>query len=127
MPKTSAQQLDPTAMAGPYAETAATVGNAVVETMMQASQAYVETVLAAGQETVSFANRRLDTDLKTCSRLANCGSYEDAAKVQQDWASSALEEYSREWSRMAKIFADRFNAQSSAAAKAARQTAKATE
>lgn len=109
MAKTTAPQFDPAAFAGPYAESVASVGNAMVDTMMQASQAYMDGVLAASQETMSFANRRLDTDVKTCSKLASCGSYEDVAQLQQEWLAHALEDYSREWSRMAVMFSERLN------------------
>lgn len=107
--KTTAKQFDPTAFAAPYAETVASVGNAMVESMMQASQAYMDGVLAASQETMNFANRRLDTDVKTCNKLVSCGSYEDVAQLQQQWLAGALEDYSREWSRMAVMFSERLN------------------
>lgn len=109
--KTTAQQFDPTAFAAPYAETVASVGNAMVESMMQASQAYMDGVLAASQETMNFANHRLDTDVKTCNKLASCGSYEDVAQLQQQWLAGALEDYSRECSRMAEMFSERLNGQ----------------
>lgn len=115
MAKTSNPKPDGGIGAAPYAEAAASVGNAMVESMVQASQAYVEGLVAAGQEGASFVSQRLDTDMKTCNCLADCRSYEDFAQVQQDWMATALADYSQQWMRMAEVFANRMNGHGAAA------------
>lgn len=127
MAKTSPQTPDTGAMGAPSMDAAASVGNAMVESMVNASQAYVDGLVAASQETVEFANRRLGTDVETCSRLANCKSYEDMAQVQQDWVATTLQDYSQEWLKMAQVFAERMPGGGTAAAarKPAKPAAKA--
>lgn len=125
--KTSSTKPDGAMGASPYAETAASLGNAMVDSMVQASQAYMDGMLAASRESAEFANRRLDADVKTCGRFSNCHSYEDMAQVQQEWVQTALQDYSRQWLRMAQVFADRLNAKGTAVGKAKARTTSAAQ
>lgn len=90
--------------AAPYADAASSIGAALLDSMMQASQNCMNGMVAAGEETTRFLGVRVDHDMRCMAELAECRSLEDVARVQQEWLSATMKEYGDAWLRMTAVF-----------------------
>lgn len=66
------------------------------EAFMSAARAYWEAVGAVNGELADFVTKRLEHDADLGRSLTDCDSWETMARLQQDWARTAMAEYASE-------------------------------
>ena len=102
----------------------------VVDVFMRTTESCSKACLAWHEEILRFATERLQRDSELGQALANTRNWADAAKLQQEWAASALRDYTNETTRLFEIAADAGSkvtqASTSAAAEAGQTMADAT-
>jgi hypothetical protein len=75
--------------------------------MMQAAdgcQACVEACASWQKELAQFADRRFAENRRSWNALMSSRDFADALKVQQQWASQAASDYTREATRLTQLF-----------------------
>ncbi|MBV8536656.1 MAG: phasin family protein [Alphaproteobacteria bacterium] len=86
--------------------TAAFLNGPIVDALMRTTESYSKACLAWHEEILRFAAERLQRDSELGQALANTRNWADAAKLHQEWASSALRDYTNETTRLLEIAAD---------------------
>lgn len=85
---------------------AAFLNGPMVDALMRTTESYSKACLAWHEEILRFAAERLQRDSELGQALANTRNWADAAKLHQEWASSALRDYTNETTRLFEIAAD---------------------
>lgn len=78
----------------------------VVDAVMRTTESYGKACVAWHEEIMRFTTERLQRDSELGQALANTRNWADAAKLHQEWASSALRDYTNETTRLFEIAAD---------------------
>ena len=78
-------------------------GGPALETFTSMGEPCGRACAAWQQEVLRFATERLRKDSDTGWRLASCQNWADAAKVQQEWAQTTVEDYFAEANRLAQL------------------------
>lgn len=86
--------------------TSAFFNGPVLDTMVRTTESYGKACFAWHEEMLRFAAARLQRDSELGQALANTRTWADAAKLQQEWAASALRDYTTETTRLFEIAAD---------------------
>ncbi len=68
-----------------------------------ASQAYMNAVGKCQGEICSFVTKRLTNDLEHGRKLAECKDWHQAAAIQQQWLSQAVEDYVSEGQKLMQM------------------------
>jgi len=71
--------------------------------LMQAGRAYWDAVSTLNGELASFVARRLQHDIDLGQSVAGCEDWQKLARLQQDWARTALEEYAGEAASLVQL------------------------
>ena len=79
------------------------MNGAAMETFSRCCQAYLTGVARMNSEIAGFMAKRLTHDAELSASLARCGSWEEAADLQRDWAREAAEEYAEEANRLVEL------------------------
>lgn len=82
------------------------MGGPVVDAVMRTTESCGRACLAWHEEVLRFAATRLQRDSELGQALANTRNWADAAKLQQEWATSALRDYTNETTRLLEIATD---------------------
>jgi hypothetical protein len=69
----------------------------------EAGSAYLKACAAWQQEMSRFIGARVEADVTAQKSLAGCRNLADAAKLQQEWAASTVNDYFNEMGRLAEI------------------------
>jgi len=85
---------------------AAFLNGPIVDALMRTTESYSKACLAWHEEILRFAAERLQRDSELGQALASTRSWADAAKLHQEWATSALRDYTSETTRLFEIAAD---------------------
>jgi hypothetical protein len=101
---------------------AAFLNGPIVDVLMRTTESYSKACLAWHEEILRFAAERLQRDSELGQALANTRSWADAAKLQQEWATSALRDYTNETTRLFEIAADVGSKVARSSAQAASET-----
>ncbi|MEX2643935.1 MAG: hypothetical protein WD270_10800 [Acetobacterales bacterium] len=88
----------------PYADAASTIGAALLDSMVQASQSCMEGMAAAGEESTRFLGLRVNNDMRCFAEMSECRSLEDLTRIQQEWLSTTMKDYGEAWLRMTAVF-----------------------
>ncbi|WPZ35430.1 phasin family protein [Thalassobaculum sp. OXR-137] len=75
----------------------------LVEATSQAFGRYVEGMAELNQEMTRFVAQRLRYDAEFGHALAGCGSFVQAAEMQQEWMKKAADDYMAEAKRLGEI------------------------
>lgn len=86
--------------------TSAFFNGPVVDAVMRTTESYSKACLAWHEEVLRFAAARLQRDSELGQALANTRNWADAAKLHQEWATSALRDYQNETTRLFELAAD---------------------
>ena len=81
-------------------------GGPIVDALMRTTESCSKACLAWHEEILRFAAERLQRDSELGQALANTRNWADAAKLHQEWATSALRDYTNETTRLFEIAAD---------------------
>ncbi len=101
---------------------AAFLNGPMVDVLVRTTESYSKACLAWHEEILRFATERLQRDSELGQALANTRSWADAAKLQQEWATSALRDYTNETTRLFEIAADAGSKVAQTQAQAASET-----
>jgi hypothetical protein len=77
--------------------------NPMAAAFSQAGEACFRACVDWQQEVARFVGARLAADKRAQESLAVCSTFTDVLKVQQEWASAAVKEYTEEATRLAEI------------------------
>ena len=77
----------------------------LVEATSQAFGRYVEGMAERNQEMTRFVAERLRYDAEFGHALAGCGSFAEAAEMQQEWMKKAADDYMAEARKLGEGFA----------------------
>lgn len=86
--------------------TSAFFSGPVVDAVMRTTESYSKACLAWHEEVLRFAAARLQRGSELGQALANTRNWADAAKLHQEWAASALRDYTDETTRLLELAAD---------------------
>lgn len=86
--------------------TSAFFNGPAVDAVMRTTESYSKACLAWHEEVLRFAAARLQRDSELGQALANTRNWADAAKLHQEWATSALRDYTDETTRLFELAAD---------------------
>ncbi len=75
----------------------------VADTIRDTVEASFKAAIALQEEVMSFATHRIQENASTSEALLKCRSWEDALKLQQDWARAAAEEYFQESTKFIEL------------------------
>ena len=78
----------------------------MVDAVVRTTESYGKACLAWHEEIMRFAAARLQRDTELGQALVSTRSWADAAKLQQEWAASAIRDYTNETTRLFEIAAD---------------------
>jgi hypothetical protein len=78
-------------------------GNAMAANAATFVEACARAAAAWQQGCVRFVNARLKADAQAAAATAACKQPQDFLKLQSDWASGALQDYTSEWGRVMGI------------------------
>lgn len=78
----------------------------MVDAVVRTTESYGKACLAWQEEIMRFAATRLQRDTELGQALAGTRSWTDAAKLQQEWAASAIRDYTTGTTRLFEIAAD---------------------
>jgi Phasin protein len=78
----------------------------MVDVVVRTTESCGKAYLAWHEEVLRFATARLQRDSELGQALANTRNWADAAKLQQEWAASAIRDYTNETTRLFEIAAD---------------------
>jgi hypothetical protein len=78
----------------------------MVDVVMRTTESCSKACLAWHEEVMRFAATRLQRDSELGQALVSTRNWADAAKLQQEWAASALRDYTNETTRLFEIAAD---------------------
>lgn len=82
------------------------INGPMVDAVVRTTESYGKACLAWHEEVLRFAAARLQRDSELGQALANTRNWADAAKLQQEWAASAIRDYTSETTRLFEIAAD---------------------
>src|SRR5436309_1325628 len=74
-----------------------------LNTLARTTGWYANAFLSLQDEIMRFATARIDSDVALGRSLADCRSWTDASKLQQDWAVSTLHDYVDETNRLVRL------------------------
>src|SRR5258708_7057590 len=77
-----------------------------IDVITQAGDAYGKACLAWQQEVFRFVAGRLQADGEFGQRLMGCQNWNEAAAVQQKWATSATEDFLNEANKLVQLASD---------------------
>jgi hypothetical protein len=80
-----------------------TAGGAFADAVMKSSQACLDGMSRVGGEVAGFVNDRLQRDVDFGQSLARCGTWAEAASLQQDWARRAVQDYFSESGKLLQL------------------------
>ncbi len=86
--------------------TAAFFSGPMVDAVVRTTESYGKACLALHEEILRFAAARLQRDTELGQALASTRNWADAAKLQQEWAASAIRDYTNETTRLFEIATD---------------------
>ena len=86
--------------------TSAFFNGPVADAVMRTTESYGKACLAWHEEVLRFTAARLQRDSELGQALANTRNWADAAKLHQEWAASALRDYTSETTRLFELAAD---------------------
>ncbi len=75
----------------------------IVDTLVRTAESFGKTCFAWQEEVFRFASARLQRDTELGQALVNTRNWADAAKLQQEWASSTIRDYTSEATRLLEI------------------------
>ena len=78
----------------------------MVDAVVRTTESYGKACLAWHEEVMRFAAERLQRDSELGQALVSTRSWADAAKLHQEWAASALRDYTNETTRLFEIASD---------------------
>ncbi len=78
----------------------------MVDVVVRTTESYGKACLAWHEELLRFTAERLQRDSELGQALASTRNWADAAKLQQEWAASAIRDYTNETTRLFEIAAD---------------------
>lgn len=78
----------------------------MVDAVVRTTESYGKACLAWHEEVMRFTAERLQRDSELGQALAGTRSWADAAKLHQEWAASALRDYTNETTRLLEIASD---------------------
>lgn len=82
------------------------MGGPMVDVVVRTTESYGKACLAWHEEILRFAATRLQRGSELGQALASTRSWADAAKLHQEWAASAIRDYTNETTRLFEIAAD---------------------
>ena len=74
-------------------------------TVIKSSEAMLHGMASLSNEVMSFANARLQQNLQTTETLTHCKDFEQAFRVQCDYAQTASQQYLAEASKLMELAA----------------------
>ncbi len=77
--------------------------SSMAASLAAASQAYMSAMGKCQGEICSFVTRRLTSDLEHGRQLAACRDWGQAAQMQQQWLSQAVEDYVSEGQKLMQL------------------------
>jgi len=98
---------------------AAAFFNGPIDALMRTTESCSKACLAWHEEILRFATERLQRDSELGQALASTRSWADAAKLHQEWAASALRDYTNETTRLFEIASDAGSKMAQSSAQAA--------
>lgn len=81
----------------------ATFNGAAADAFVKASMAYWHALSELNGELYGFLNRRLRHDMDLGRSMAGSEGWQEAARLQQDWARTTLEEYAAEATKIMEL------------------------
>jgi Phasin protein len=78
-------------------------GGPIADAVLRATESCGQAYLAWQEEVLRFASARIQRDSELGQALAKSRNWQDAAKLQQEWASSAVHDYTEETTRLLEI------------------------
>jgi hypothetical protein len=75
----------------------------IAETLRDSFEASFKAAIALQEEVMSFATHRIQENASIGEALLKCRNWEDALRMQQDWARSTAEEYLQESSKFIEL------------------------
>jgi hypothetical protein len=79
------------------------LSNPMMAAWGEAGVSYLKTCAAWQQEMSRFLGARVEADVTVQKSLASCRSLADAAKLQQEWAATTVNDYFNEIGRLVEI------------------------
>ena len=79
------------------------LSNPVLSAWGEAGTSYLKACAAWQQEMSRFLGTRVEADVTAQKSLASCRSLADAAKLQQEWAATTVNDYFNEIGRLVEI------------------------
>jgi hypothetical protein len=73
------------------------------ETIRDSFEASFKAAIALQEELMTFASHRIQENASMSEALLKCRNWEDALRMQQDWARSTAEEYLQESSKFIEL------------------------
>lgn len=77
--------------------------SAAAEALMKASRAYWDALGELNGELYGFFNKRLKHDMDLSQSMATCGDWQQATRLQQDWARTTMEDYAAEATKLMEL------------------------
>lgn len=85
-------------------EGVAAFNNAATEALMKASRAYWDALSELNGELSGFFTKRLQHDMELGQSMAGCNDLQEIARLQQDWARTAMEDYAAEATKLLQLY-----------------------
>lgn len=79
------------------------LSNPMLAAWSEAGSSYLKVCAAWQQEMSRFIGARVEADVSAQKSLAACRNLADAAKLQQDWAATTVNDYFNEVGRLVEI------------------------
>lgn len=89
-----------------FTNVAALIKAPMLDAVIRTTESYGKAYLALQEELFRFTATRLQRDGELGQALASTRTWESAAKVQQEWAASTLQDYTSETTRLLEIAVD---------------------
>jgi hypothetical protein len=95
-----------TASAAPASVTTAPwINGSMLEAMTRMGEVCTGACQTWQQEITRFATARYESDNDLARRLMTCGNWTEAARLQQDWAGTMMQDYLNQTNRMVQLAA----------------------